>query len=114
MVVPGGRAMTLVAESTAWEECRAALGVAIHHRFGDTISGTGWTTIKPGAERPDGLGSSATAWHATLDEAQATLIKQGYSCSPIDATEIPAVLNAILTKSTRLLFDHITAMRPVR
>ncbi|SEK02305.1 hypothetical protein SAMN05518849_12845 [Sphingobium sp. AP50] len=106
--------MTLVAASTAWEECRAALAAAILKRFGDRVSGTDWTKIKPGAGRPDGFGSSGPAWHATLDDAQDILTAAGYTCSPIDATEIAAVLSAVLTKSTRLLFDHITIMRPFR
>ena len=106
--------MALVGASTAWEECRIALGAAILNRHDVTVSGSDWTKLKPAPNMPDGLGSSATAWHATLDEAHDDLKDQGYGCSPIDATEIPAVLNAILTKSTRLLFNHITAMRPVR
>lgn len=106
--------MTSIAASTAWEECRAALAAAIFSRFGDRITGADWTRIKPSAGRPDGLGSSGPAWHAALDDAQARLVAAGSSCSPIDATEIAVVLNAALTKSTRLLFNHITMMRSVR
>jgi hypothetical protein len=106
--------MALVGSSTAWEDCRIALGAAIRHRHGVTVSGGNWTRLKPAPNMPDGLGSSPTAWHATLKEAQDDLKSKGYACSPIDANEIPAVLNAILTKSTRLLFNHITEMRPAR
>lgn len=106
--------MTSVAATTAWEECRAALAAAIAKRHGDHISGSGWTSIKPGAPRPKGLGSGATAWHATLDDARARLINDGYVCSKIDAAEVDVVLGEILTRSTRLLFDHMTERRPVR
>lgn len=106
--------MTLVAPSTAWKGCREALATAIFEKFGDKISGPDWTTKKPGAPRPAGLGSKDTAWKATLDRAQEILTKQGYSCTPIDITEIAPLLNAFLTRSTRCLYEHLSAMRAAR
>ncbi len=39
--------MALVGASTAWEECRIALGAAILHHYGVTVSGSDWWCCQP-------------------------------------------------------------------